>query len=887
MEVESETANGDTTNGGGGGPVGKPPEPTRRPTFKEKVLGKKAVEEGRKQVRNLVDAGIMKKDLVDGNSYFPMFDFKDDHSYEAICKPFEACLVVQLLGKSIGYKALCEKLRFLWKPVGGFEVRDLHHGYFLIQFDLTEDRERAMVGAPWMIYDHYLAVKPWTPDFVAANSKISTTAVWIRIPGLGFQFYEESILVTLASAVGTPIRVDMNTADMQRGKYARVCVEIDLTKPVLGRVGLRGVWYNIEYKGLHLLCAKCGCYGHLSRKCTGTPVPQPQKTHSPCASVTPATPPVVVDGSVATLEADQQMVTEINAEAEKKGIECPNDAHGDWLSVTRKSRKSTVVNVTQNKPKPTMQKQSRDTGAIHGEKKGVAQQFVASATKLNLGGTMQFHAGSAKDTLPVLGDHQQGRKGYRKESTAMGGPHIGSSQNIPLTQGPNRSSTQDPQSMGNTRIVALADGTRTTLNLQPRDGNRYAMLVDEEMTHGCEQPLQVTGEVPYDPAWNIRGGAGVRGQRRVRDLIRSHHPSLFAVVETHCQFETVASFWRSVGYDLCACSEAVGHRGGIWILAHVGRNFVVQVVDIHLQAVTVSISVDNGAWLCTVVYASPTPSLREGLWSHLMHLRQQALSPWLAVGDFNDISSPTEVLGGDFSAARAARFLEMVEACEFMDLGATGPRFTWERRLNGRRTIAKRLDRAFGDISWRHNFPEAYVENLARVYSDHRPVLVRCHARVEDRSGRPFRFHAAWTTHPYFKPLVRETWMKPPPNLVGKLDNIRLASQEFNVNVFGNITRRKKRVERRLQGLQRELEVRESESLLRLEKELQVEYEQILTQEELTWFQKSREKWVKFGDRNTRFFHTQTVVRRKRNKIHGLYVGDEWCTDSEALKAGV
>ncbi|XP_057446251.1 uncharacterized protein LOC130738291 [Lotus japonicus] len=144
------------------------------------------------------------------------------------------------------------------------------------------------------------------------------------------------------------------------------------------------------------------------------------------------------------------------------------------------------------------------------------------------------------------------------------------------------------------------------------------------------------------------------------------------------------------------------------------RNYTVQVADVHFQAVTVSIGVDNRAWLCSVVYASPTPSLREALWSHLTNFRQHALSPWLAVGDFNEIALPTEVLGGDFSEARAARFLAMVEACEFMDLGAIGPTFTWERRLNGRRTIAKRLDRALGDISWRHNFPEAYVENLAR-----------------------------------------------------------------------------------------------------------------------------------------------------------------------------
>ena len=28
-------------------------------------------------------------------------------------------------------------------------------------------------------------------------------------------------------------------------------------------------------------------------------------------------------------------------------------------------------------------------------------------------------------------------------------------------------------------------------------------------------------------------------------------------------------------------------------------------------------------------------------------------------------------------------------------------------------------------------------------------------------------------------------------------------------------------------------------------------------------------------DRNTKFFHTQTIVRRKRNKIHGLHLDDD------------
>lgn len=62
------------------------------------------------------------------------------------------------------------------------------------------------------------------------------------------------------------------------------------------------------------------------------------------------------------------------------------------------------------------------------------------------------------------------------------------------------------------------------------------------------------------------------------------------------------------------------------------------------------------------------------------------------------------------------------------------------------------------------------------------PWLIYDHyfAEVEDRRRRPFRFQAAWATHPSFEPLVRDTWEKPPPTLVGRLCNMKDASLKFN-----------------------------------------------------------------------------------------------------------
>ena len=44
-------------------------------------------------------------------------------------------------------------------------IRD---SYFMVRFDLDADREKAVSGGSWMIFDHYLAIHPWIIDLVAA-----------------------------------------------------------------------------------------------------------------------------------------------------------------------------------------------------------------------------------------------------------------------------------------------------------------------------------------------------------------------------------------------------------------------------------------------------------------------------------------------------------------------------------------------------------------------------------------------------------------------------------------------------------------------------------------------------------------------------------------------
>ncbi|KAA3479421.1 putative Transposon TX1 [Gossypium australe] len=88
----------------------------------------------------------------------------------------------------------------------------------------------------------------------------------------------------------------------------------------------------------------------------------------------------------------------------------------------------------------------------------------------------------------------------------------------------------------------------------------------------------------------------------------------------------------------------------------------------------------------------------------------------------------------------------------------------------------------------------------------------------------------------------------------------------------------------RIGKVQVALDRKYSRFLLELELELRVEYEKTLDDEESLWRQKSGVEWIQQGDRNTKYFHTKILRRRKFNKIFALKVDGEWCFDDGVLQ---
>ncbi|XP_031127518.1 uncharacterized protein LOC116029609 [Ipomoea triloba] len=186
---------------------------------------------------------------------------------ERLRKPWRRSLIIRVLGRTVNYTFLQQRLQRMWKPEGSFDLIAISHEYYIARFEALKDYEFAKFEGPWMILDHYLVVQEWKPNFTPWKNKTEKLLVWVRFPKLPIEYFEEDFLKKIGLSIGRPVKIDTTTSLTTKGKFARVCVELDITKPLLSRFVLNMEEWPVEYEGIHLVCFKCGKYGHRHEKC--------------------------------------------------------------------------------------------------------------------------------------------------------------------------------------------------------------------------------------------------------------------------------------------------------------------------------------------------------------------------------------------------------------------------------------------------------------------------------------------------------------------------------------------------------------------------------------------------------------------------------------------
>ena len=243
-------------------------------------------------------------------------------------------------------------------------------------------------------------------------------------------------------------------------------------------------------------------------------------------------------------------------------------------------------------------------------------------------------------------------------------------------------------------------------------------------------------------AWNCRGTRKPAFKSHVRELVRIHDPAILIVMETRVGGDRAKEITDELPFDRVIHTDTIGFAGGLWLLWNEDRVDISQLANTEQEIhVIVKVRSSNLNWLLFAIYASPRCAERQVVWSNLKMMVEVHEMPWVMTGDFNEPLMEGDKFGGrGLTVSRALQFKECLDACSMIDIGFSGPRFTWTNRREVQALIQERIDRFFMNSQWCLMYPKARVVHLTRCHSDHAPILMELQPRLHENRRKLFKF---------------------------------------------------------------------------------------------------------------------------------------------------
>ncbi|XP_020675873.1 uncharacterized protein LOC110094876 [Dendrobium catenatum] len=317
-----------------------------------------------------------------------------------------------------------------------------------------------------------------------------------------------------------------------------------------------------------------------------------------------------------------------------------------------------------------------------------------------------------------------------------------------------------------------------------------------------------------------------------------------------------------------------GLSGGIMIIwrVEVASFSVVKKLD---QCVIGDLNVFNkGVWRISTIYGSKETHKRRLLWECVQEHSQTDI-PYVIGGYFNCMLAKEDKKGWRkfvFSQG-PMEMLKFMNENDFHEVGFVGSRFNWCNNKVGGGRILERLDRCILNYLAINKIQIDVVRHLARVASDHSPIVLKIYDSVSN-GRRCLKFEDAWLSFKTLAYIISNVWKK---NFMG--DDMEILNKKCKRSLkdlffwskfkLKEFSKEKDRLKAEISQIQEE-EASEGwlddEKLWLLRSKVK-ELNFILNCLNTWWRQRAKVKWIEAGDSNTKFFHTFANARRKANWI--------------------
>ena len=283
-------------------------------------------------------------------------------------------------------------------------------------------------------------------------------------------------------------------------------------------------------------------------------------------------------------------------------------------------------------------------------------------------------------------------------------------------------------------------------------------------------------------------------------------------------------------------------------------------------------------WNLLVVYGDAQEEGKIPFLNELANFCHSNQEPILIGGDFNIIRFSHEKNNSNRLHTQTNVFNSLINFFELKELEMSGGVYTWSNNQNP--PTLEKLDRILVSNSWEDLFPTAIVTKLPREVSDHNPLILSC---GQQKKANPiqFRFETSWLHNADFFDEVKRIWDRPCgaktpiDRIQQKLKLFKKYFKGWGFNLQGELRKKRKKIQDELILLE---ELEEKDALNydqgRRKTELLLDNMNLLLQEEVYWFNRSHEKWLKMGDINTGYFHKCASGGRRKTTIVTLETDD-------------
>ena len=369
-------------------------------------------------------------------------------------------------------------------------------------------------------------------------------------------------------------------------------------------------------------------------------------------------------------------------------------------------------------------------------------------------------------------------------------------------------------------------------------------------------------------SWNCRGSGGSLRSCKMKHLARlmsSTHAQVTFISETRNSRITANELNNHFLISDSFVVPAVGFSGGLWVMwtDDVDVNIVSFSHFYVLACVVQKSSASSFNLVC--VYGDPHHQQTNSIWNDVFSfVVQNQGRPTLCIGDLNNIMHANEKWGlGPPCLSRIDNFCTLVKQCGLMDLGYSGPAYTWTNKRFTTNPTFERLDRCLGDAEWCQTFPSTVIYHLPMLYSDHAPILAVLNPSCP-RPRKRFKFQNWWLSEKDFQEVASHAWNQ----TTGKHFHQR---SRYLASSLTKWVKKKKPLTQQLNDIENELSIIQQDPphlIDHAKEEILIKQHNLITDKITDYYrQLSKKHWATKGDRNTKFFQHACSRRRQKNRI--------------------